>query len=205
MRNLWRQMQLMKYYFIASALVFAVGVVMGVGFADQFQAFIDEQLAGLRQLTESIENQPNPQMTLFWLIFLNNTSKSILIIALGAFFGILPLFFLLSNGLLLGYVGVAATKKVSLAHFLAGILPHGVIEIPAIIFACAFGLRFGVLILKTMIGAIRPGGLVAKKEQLRDFTKALGPAVLVLVISLGIAAVIESTITYWLVAPEPAA
>ncbi|NOU92919.1 stage II sporulation protein M [Paenibacillus sp. LMG 31456] len=199
MKNMLNQFRLMKHYFIASALVFTLGIILGAGFSDQFQGFIEGQLKGMEQLTQSLNGKPNQQWSLFWLIFWNNTIKSVAIIALGAVFGILPLFFLLANGLILGYLGSTFAQKESLLFFVKGILPHGVIEIPAIIFACAFGLRLGVLMLKMVTALISPERSVKYKEELAGFGKSIVFVVLILIVSLTAAALIESTFTYWLV------
>ncbi|WP_282943677.1 stage II sporulation protein M [Paenibacillus sp. RC67] len=196
------QFRLMKHYFIASALVFITGIVLGMGFSDQFQSFIETQMKGLEQLSQSINDKPNPQWSLFWIIFWNNVSKSILIIGLGVFFGVLPLFFLLSNGLLLGYVMAVSSEKQSILYVIKAILPHGIIEIPAVIFACAFGLRLGILVLKSF-GALTSATRSAKfKEDFRGFAKALVPVFIIIVVTLTAAALIESTFTYWLVQPQ---
>ncbi|MFH5186603.1 stage II sporulation protein M [Paenibacillus sp. TAB 01] len=201
MNNLMRQFAGMKHYFIASALVFITGIILGAGFSDQFQTYIEAQMKGLEQLSQSIANKPNQQWALFWLIFWNNTSKSILIIGLGAFFGVLPLFFLLGNGLLLGYVMAASAQKESLLYMVKGILPHGIIEIPAIIFACAIGLRLGALVIRSIISVISPARVTKNKEDFRAFLKILLPVIIILVVSLSAAALIESTFTYWLMKP----
>ncbi|MBE1447492.1 stage II sporulation protein M [Paenibacillus sp. OAS669] len=202
MRNMMLQFRLMKHYFIASALVFVTGIVLGVGFSDQFHAFIEAQLKGLEQLSQSINGKPNQQWSLFWLIFWNNVSKSLLIIGLGAFFGVLPLFFLLSNGLLLGYVMAVSAEKQSILYVIKAILPHGIIEIPAIVFACAFGLRLGVLVLKSLTALTSPARSGKFKEEFRGFAKALVPVFVIIVVTLTAAALIESTFTYWLVKPQ---
>jgi stage II sporulation protein M len=191
----------MKHYFIASAFVFTIGIILGAQFSDQFQGFIESQLKGLEQLTKSIVDKPDPQWSLFWLIFWNNILKSVLIIALGVVFGVLPLFFLIANGLILGYIGALSSQKESVWMLLKAIVPHGIIEIPAIIFACALGLRLGVLMLKMVSALISPERAIRYKEELSGFIKALGPAVLILIASLTVAAIIESTFTYWLVKP----
>ncbi len=202
MRNMMLQFRLMKHYFIASALVFITGMVLGMGFSDQFQSFIETQLKGLEQLSQSINDKANPQWSLFWLIFWNNVSKSLLIIGLGVFFGILPLFFLLSNGLLLGYVVAVSTEKQSIIYVIKAILPHGIIEIPAVIFACAFGLRLGVLVLKSFGALTSPTRSTKFKEEFRSYAKALVPVFVIIVVTLTAAALIESTFTYWLVKPQ---
>ncbi|MEK3719679.1 stage II sporulation protein M [Paenibacillus sp. FSL H8-0034] len=199
MNNIRIQLKLMKHYFIAATLVFVVGMILGAGFSESFQTFIESQLKALEQLTQSMADKPNPQWSMFWLIFWNNVLKTMLVIVLGAFFGILPLFFLLTNGLLLGYIGALSAHKESLLFVLKGIVPHGILEIPAIIIAAAFGMRLGVLMMKSLAALISPNRPNAYKEELLGFAKAIGPVVLVLVVTLTVAALIESTFTYWLV------
>lgn len=193
------QIKLMKHYFIASALVFLAGMLMGALYFEQFQAFINTQLEALKRITETVAEQPNQQWSLFWLIFWNNVSKSLLVIAMGVFFGIFPLFFLIVNGLLLGYVTVVAAQKESWLFVIKAIAPHGILELPAVIVACAFGLRFGMLLLKMLLSIFSPSRSRQVKEQLRAFVKALVPISVMLVIVLLVAALIESTFTLWLV------
>lgn len=201
MVKLMHQLGKMKHYFIASTLVFITGIILGAGFSDQFQSYIEAQMKGLEQLTRSIADKPNQQWSLFWLIFWNNTSKSILIIALGAFFGVLPLFFLLGNGLLLGYVMSISAQKESILYVIKAIVPHGIIEIPAVIFACAVGLRLGALVFKTIIAVFSSERKERSKEEFRAFLKIVPGVVIILVVSLSAAALVESTFTYWLVKP----
>lgn len=69
MNNIRIQLKLMKHYFIAATLVFVVGMILGAGFSDSFQTFIETQLKALEQLTQSMADKPNPQWSMFWLIF----------------------------------------------------------------------------------------------------------------------------------------
>lgn len=117
---------------------------------------------------------------------------------LGLFFGILPLMVLLVNGMLLGYVIQYQMEAQSLAYVLKGILPHGILEIPAIIVACAYGLRLGILVIK-MIGGLfsskRSGNAAAEFKRVMRLTR---PLILLVVGTLLLAAVVESTVTLWL-------
>jgi stage II sporulation protein M len=193
------QLKVMKHYLIASALVFVIGIVLGATSSEQFQAFLDAQLAALKQISKAVEETEQPQWTLFWVIFWNNASKSLLIIALGVFIGVFPLFFLIGNGLLLGYIGAVSVKQDSLWALIKGIVPHGILEIPAIIVASALGLRLGLLILKNLFALVSPARSSKSREQLRVFMKSLVPLAIMLVVILFLAAVIESTVTLWLV------
>ncbi|ULL13422.1 stage II sporulation protein M [Paenibacillus sp. H1-7] len=201
MNNLMLQFKRMKHYFIASALVFTVSMVLGAGYSEQFQAFIEMQLKGMEQWAQSITKTENPQWSLFWLIFWNNISKSLLVIGVGAFFGVIPLFFLIANGLILGYVIAVSAQQQSVLFVIKGILPHGILEIPAVVFACAFGLRMGVLVMKSLWGLVNPTRSLVYKEEFRSFAKALIPVFVIIIITLTVAALIESTVTYWLIKP----
>ncbi|SDJ50617.1 stage II sporulation protein M [Paenibacillus naphthalenovorans] len=193
------QLKLMKHYFIASVLVFLAGMLMGALYSEQFQAFINTQLEALKRITDTLAEKPNQQWSLFWLIFWNNASKSLLVIVMGVLFGIFPLFFLIVNGLVLGYVAVAAGQKESWLFVIKAIVPHGILELPAIIIACALGLRLGMLLLKMFLSIFSPSRSLQAREQLRAFVKALVPISVMLVIVLFVAALIESTFTLWLV------
>jgi len=86
---------------------------------------------------------------LFVFIFINNAFKAALAIALGVFFGIFPVVFLVANGLLLGLVVRLSGSPLVTA---AAILPHGIIEIPAIIVAAAMGMYLGSGLLDQVRG-----------------------------------------------------
>jgi stage II sporulation protein M len=193
---LWRHFLEMKHYFIAVTLVFAAGIYLGYAQADQFQAYLQEQLGGLRQLVELVESKDNKQLWFFILIFLNNTLKSIFIVFSGAFLGIMPLFFLVANGMILGYLAAIQPAGELWSTFMLGIVPHGIIEIPAILLASAYGLRFGTIIVKNMVNLVRPQK--RGSEELQQFVKLTIPLMVVLTVSLLVAAGIESTLTLWL-------
>lgn len=129
-----------RYIFI-STLVFVFSTFIGFGLAQSgnkevkaifeqlFQEFADIGTAG--------------PVTLFLLIFFNNTIKSFLMMILGTLFGIAPIFFLFSNGFILGIVMYALQEKMTLATITLGLLPHGIIEIPLLLLSAALGLWLG--------------------------------------------------------------
>ncbi|OBZ15283.1 stage II sporulation protein M [Bacillus sp. FJAT-26390] len=201
-RLIWEHFKQMNPYIAFGTILFLAGMVVG-GTNPTFKAFLDEQLKGLGQLANMIDNSRNPTLTMIIFIFLNNAIKSILVMYLGALFGILPFFFLVVNGMLIGYL-LKTSAELHGGGFVAelvikGLLPHGILEIPAIIIACAYGMRFGVLVLKAG-GSI----LFARSKQeksgreLESFVVRTVPVMVILTITLLIAAVIESTITTWL-------
>jgi stage II sporulation protein M len=198
-QTLFADFREMKHYFIACTLVFAAGIYLGYS-SEQFHAFLHGQVQGLGAIAQRLQATEHPQLWFFVFIFLNNAIKSILFIYLGAFFGVFPLFVLLVNGMILGFVGSAVPENESLLLMtITGILPHGIIELPAIIIACAYGIRFGVLVMKGSVSALRPSMRAQAGGQITRFLQLSLPLTLFLVVALFVAAIIESTLTYSLV------
>ncbi len=89
-----------------------------------------------------------------WLgIFLNNVIASGISSLLGAIpFLFLPLFSLASNAIIIGLIGaVYQTNGLGWFAFLVGILPHGVIEIPALILGVTLGVHLCLKLSKKIL------------------------------------------------------
>ena len=188
----------MKPYLVMSAMLFFAGVVVG-GTNETLHDFLNGQLAALAELGNLAESMENPGLAFFLIIFLNNSIKSALVIYMGALFGIFPVMFLVINGMILGYLYTMVGEQGENAAllFLKGVLPHGIIEIPAVILACAFGLKFGALVFKSIAALFkRQPGLADEYEA---FIIRSVPALIVVVAALMLAAVIESTLSVWLI------
>ena len=189
----------MKHYFIVVVLVFGVSFYLGWSNSEQFSHFLKDQLEGLKSISQSLSNKDNPQLWFFFIIFLNNAVKSVAIIFLGLPLGILPLFMLVANGMILGYVLSLQTHESTLSIVLKGILPHGIIEIPVILLACAYGLKLGMLVWKSAAQIFVPVSNRTGSLELKKVLSLTKPLIVVIVVLLLFAAIIESTLTYWLV------
>jgi len=66
----------------------------------------------------------------------------------GILFGLIPLIAVATNGYVLGVAYLFASGKVGYVQAAKAILPHGVLEIPAVILAAAYGLWLGVTFAK---------------------------------------------------------
>jgi len=73
----------------------------------------------------------------------NNIQVSLLAFAGGVLFGVLTVYALLMNGLLLGVLAGMFTRAGGALSFWALIVPHGALELPAIMLAGAAGLLLG--------------------------------------------------------------
>lgn len=183
---------------LLAALLFIAGGIAGWVGTGSLQNLLYQQLQGLGQISGDLRESSNPQLSFFIFIFLNNSIKSVVIIFLGALLGILPALFLLINGAVIGYlIHLNAIQGQDLFTLIVkGLLPHGIIEIPAIIIACAFGLKFGSRVLSAMFRAGRRSG--GEGADWPDFMRQTLTASVWIVILLFVAAIIESTITFWL-------
>ncbi|MRN57071.1 stage II sporulation protein M [Paenibacillus monticola] len=181
---------------LISLILFAGGGVIGWIGTNSLEKLLVQQLQGLSKISGDLRESAHPQWSFFVFIFMNNSIKGVLILFLGALFGILPAIFLLINGAVIGYlIHYSALQGQDLfALIVKGLLPHGIIEIPAIIIACAFGLKFGSNVASSLFSSA-----ARKKARGTDwslFMRQTLTASIWIVLLLFIAAIIESTITF---------
>ncbi|MBI4362078.1 MAG: stage II sporulation protein M [Euryarchaeota archaeon] len=151
---------------------------------------------------------PNPMRDAFgWIlelprplgalaIFLNNLKTALLAAFPGIALGVLPAAVVTANGFIVGQTihGVAVAGGRGFGYVALAILPHGVIEVPAILLSAAVGLRLGHRLTGVLRG--RPGPSLQEEGRgaLRIFLRWVLPM-------LAVAAVIEIYVTAALVRP----
>ncbi|SEU31040.1 stage II sporulation protein M [Paenibacillus sp. NFR01] len=180
---------------LLALLLFVAGGIIGWIGTGSIERLIHQQVEGLGQISGNLRDTEHPKLSFFIFIFLNNSVKGVLIIFAGALFGILPAIFLLINGAVIGYlIHYSALQGDDLfALIVKGLLPHGIIEIPAILIACAFGLKFGGRVARFLF---RPGSEELKRNSWKSFFRLTATASFWIVLLLLLAALIESTITF---------
>lgn len=82
-------------------------------------------------------------VAMFLFIFANNAVKSFAMALLGTFFGVVPILFILVNGLLIGVTSSVVVANKGMEFLFVGTAPHGILEIPAFLIAGAYGMRLG--------------------------------------------------------------
>ncbi|GGA51874.1 stage II sporulation protein M [Paenibacillus physcomitrellae] len=186
---------------LLSLVLFAAGLVLGCLNAGILQSVVAGEVDKLREVSGGLAASEHPELQFFIFIFLNNVIKSVLVIWLGAFLGVLPVLFLLLNGLALGFVvSASGAAGADLGELIVkGLLPHGIIEIPALLLACGYGLKFGGMVWAGLFKPRRKGESGKRKREWASFLNSAWSATLWVVILLVIAALIESTVTYHLV------
>jgi stage II sporulation protein M len=196
-RALFRHFREMRVYFLIVIGLFILGIVLG---AYHFQEkWIVEQLKGIQEIAKSVQGKDAKELWLFLAIFKNNVTAMLMMLVMGLFFGIMPLFSILLNGLILGYIGNLSLREAPWFEFAKAIVPHGILEIPALFIAAAYGLKLGALTFRGIGVLAMPDRRATYKSDYARFAKVLVPLVLFLLGLLLLAALIESTLTMWLV------
>lgn len=169
---------------ICTAIFFAA---FGAGMvAVSKDPFLGEVLMGVAkdQVFDAIVG--DEPFTMFIRIFLNNLGASFLIFLGGASLGIVTFLVLAANGLFAGAIIEVVRSEQGLAYVAAAVLPHGLLEIPAFLFAGALGFLLAEALLQEWQGT---GDAAARGMELgRLFVCTVIPI-------LALAAFIESFIT----------
>ncbi len=130
-------------------MIFALTAAMGYFAAEQKIPQAEDMLKDLEML-KWITDQP-PVMIMI-IIFLKNFMACIMSTMLGLGLGVMPLLIVVTNGLMLGVVSYNVIQKAGPIYLLAGILPHGIIELPVVLVSIALGFRLGYLVALSMFG-----------------------------------------------------
>jgi len=113
-------------YILMAAILFFASAASGFAAADHNPSIAEEWLKELEML-KWITDLP-PLMILI-LIFAKNLLACAMAVLLGVGAGIVPLLVAVSNGILVGMVSYQVIHKEGVLYLLAGILPHGIVEL----------------------------------------------------------------------------
>lgn len=190
-----------------SAALFFLGLIFGYAESHLVSRLVR---APLRQLIQTISHTPHTWGQLFFALFTHNAASAAELVMFGFLFGVFPAYMMWTNGVVIGYV----VHVVSMASHIApwrivafGLLPHGVFELFAILWAGAIGIHNGLSIAQWTRRQFvrwrsrrRPSSFIidARSATLRPvYSAALGSASRLAIIwgILLIAAFVESTIT----------
>ncbi len=140
----------------------------------------------LRKFFEGFRGFMDNPILFTLVIFANNAVKSLVAMLGGFFFGIFPILFIAANGYVLGIVLSLKEPEWGLHGVIMAILPHGVLEIPAVLIACSYGVWLGIRFAYSLFRGdeFKPYLLAA----LRMYVKVVVPVLLV-------AAIVEVFIT----------
>jgi stage II sporulation protein M len=130
-------------YVLGATIIFVIALVQGFSVSPSAtRGLVDE----LKKALEPIVTMG--PIALVFIIFLNNAIKAFFAIVLGILIGLPPLFFIGMNGFAIGMVISALGPSTGWNLVAASLAPHGILEIPLMLLAAAWGLAIGVESLK---------------------------------------------------------
>jgi len=134
----------------------------------------------IRKMLEDIVNASQGLNTFQMIIFIleNNIKNAFIGLMVGVLFGIFPLFTLVANGYVLGFVGYYASKQAGLG-VLWQLLPHGIFELPALILALSLGVKFGMFLFYKKKKTIKEEFLYRLDRSLRVFIFIILPLLII--------------------------
>jgi stage II sporulation protein M len=180
-------------YLKTSLVIFGSGIVIGLMAVSHFPLLAQHFETSVVGFVKNFRGLS--KLELAAAIFLNNTLKTVLAIFLGSLFGIIPAVFLLGNGIALGVIFSLSAQTRGLWLSLLSIVPHGLLELPAVFLGTSIGLMVGSRVMKQFF---RPPETTIGSELvqgLRFFITVILPL-------LFIAALVEAFLTSALITPR---
>ncbi len=130
-----------KIWIFIAIFLFGTGIALGLA-TPAGSSLPSEYITAFEEQFSDILTLPKPLIALF--IFLKNTSALLISFVLSPIFCLVPILALFINGLVIAFVSILVIEEESLGFLLAGLLPHGVFELPALILGQAAALSFGI-------------------------------------------------------------
>jgi stage II sporulation protein M len=146
----WLRRRTLRFFLFSLCLFLLVGVLSHFFFVSN-PVLAREAYTKLTEILSQKINLEATGWTLFSQILLNNLRAGALFLLLGLVpFLFIPAIGIAANGMQMGLVSsITLIEGKSVGKvFLFGILPHGILEIPAVLLAGALGLHMSLFILK---------------------------------------------------------
>jgi len=129
-----------KWLIIATSL-FGIGFLSGLFAPASMVNLLSEELTALEELAGFLA--PLPQPIVFVVIFITNVSTLLTSFIFSPILCLWPIVVLTLNGWLIAFVSAIIVQEKSLGFILAGLLSHGIFELPALIIGEAAAFSFG--------------------------------------------------------------
>ena len=176
----------LRPFILTSCALLGVGLLLGVMGVSRFPEIAEEFKDSLGVLIKTFRGLPKLQLAAG--IFFNNALKVLFVILLGPLLGVFAVFFLLLNGAAIAVALYISTHSKGLWLSLLAILPHGILEIPAVVLGTSVGLMLGVQAMKRLFGKT-PAGIGGElRGAFKFFLFVIAPL-------LFVAALVESFVT----------
>jgi len=175
-----------KRWLFLAIFLFGIGLIWGLATPIDIPGLLSEDVSALEELADFLS--PLPQASVFVFIFIKNVSAVLISLVLSPVFCLVPVLALIINGGVIGLVSASVIQEKSLGYLLAGLLPHGIFELPAFIIGEAVALSFGAAVTLSLF----------KKERRKLVLPNVRQNLRYLVVALALllpAAIIETYVT----------
>jgi len=182
-----------KGYFAISVGLFLISILLGFLFVSFYPTVAQKSL---EEITDAFSflHDLGP-IALGGFIFLNNSVKIFLFMALGVFFSLPTLFFLAVNGWTLGFVAASVYPNLGAEGLFFGLFFHGIFELIALFIGSSLGLLIGLTVFSEVKGRVVK--IFPISERIREIFRLSGLIfVKVIIPLLLVAAVIETYIIF---------
>jgi len=130
-----------NWIFIAIFL-FCIGLVFGLATPASIVSLMSEEISALEELGRILA--PFKISTAIF-IFMKNVSALLVSFVFSPILCLVPILALVVNGWVVSFVSAVVIQEKSFGFILAGLLPHGIFELPALIMGQAAALSFGIM------------------------------------------------------------
>lgn len=174
---MWLTEMTYKRWVVVAAVIFAVGIGMGVTISLAAPEGTSSQLvtglAAIQGILTTLANLPPPLLAI--IIFLNNAFTLVTNYLFSPIFCLFPILALTLNGCIVGFISPPVVSETSFPYLLALLLPHGVFEIPAFIMGEAAALSIGTSVMLVVFKKANRESLAPRlKESLKYLAIAIG-------------------------------
>lgn len=138
----------LKPYLMTSLALFGNGIIIGLVIVHRHPSlagYFEDTLANFVKMFTGMS-----RIQLAAAIFLNNALKTLIAILLGSLVGLVPMIFLLANGVALGIAWTLSSGARGPWLSLLSLLPHGILELPAVFLGTSIGLMIGLAAFKRL-------------------------------------------------------
>ena len=157
-----------RWWLLITIALFAIGFVFGLADPFDIAGPLYDELMGLLGLeqVEGLEGFLTPfSLAMFLFIFISNTMTLLFSFGFAPIFCIVPVVTLLLNGWILGIAVLIINEQESLGYVLAGLLPHGIIELSALFIGEAAALSLAVMLITALFKEEKRGLLLPNLKQ----------------------------------------
>ncbi len=139
-------------YLLVASCFLLLGILFGIITPKGTEPVANDPISGVLEQWVQFYVPYNPLTILF--LFAKNTLTAGMSFFLAPII-VIPPGVLLLNGYVVGFFGSAIAEQQSLPLAFLALAPHGIFEMPALVFAAAGGLRFGIALYRKVAHSLK--------------------------------------------------